>query len=421
MNNIFCYHNGYIVADTYNHNVYQQYCNFYNSHVNQLTNHLLLPVPLIALEFMKHCESDNDNERGRLVEPTMLRWLKPFGYETETLNTLLPDSDKKILIVAWLSLFNLSEKEMDKIFNDFNGHVIIDDSFECNPFRSVIYKKWLKTLGYNTSNVSVWTNGPSSNNELNFDEGEFRHNWLHLIEYARYRSANAANRITDLDDIAAAKAYANKKFQALFLNGHSTAQREYIMGLFAESGQTDKFLYSFRDPDESYARYFYAATSKNRSNYIPKVIDDDTDVSRSFVDRFKQDHWWNQSFYNINVETNCRWVDHNIRMPTEKWMKGVLYFTPSFMIGDYPEYEKYMEQFGFNNYSNYMDKSYDSVSNWTERSKALVNCVYNTGTPSQTQWQEMMTIAESNNMLLHGHYIPTLLEVFDDIITQITS
>lgn len=414
----FCYHDGYILSDSVNWDSFNSYNEFYTQQIDRLTFHI---SGTRITKFAESPECDTDMQRGQMILPTMTRWLFPFGYETEQLyDTLVPDSDNKILIVAWLSLFNMSTEHMDKVFGEFKGHVIVDDSFESHPFRTLVYKEWLESLGYDLSNVSFWSNGPNKDNKLDYSNKVFLYNWLHLCEYGWYLDPNKSNRIRKLGDVEKAKQFDNKKYQALYLNGHSTAQRELLLGHFVEADYLDNFLYSFRDPVDSYKKHFESATSKNRDLYIPKIIDDDTEISRSFVDRFKQDRWWEDAFYNVNVETNCHWIDYDIRMITEKWMKAVLYYTPSFMLGDYPGYEEYQTTLGFNNYSDYMDKSYDSIEDWSERTKAFAKCVQNTGKPSQTQWAEMMKIAENNHSHLHNDYIPKTLQLFDSIIQEIT-
>lgn len=413
----FCYHDRYIISDSVSWDSFNAYSEFYTQQANRLTMH----IPYTRkMHFADSPECDTDMQRGQMVLPTMTRWLFPFGYETEQLyDSLVPDSDNKILIVAWLSLFNMSTEHMDKVFGEFKGHVIVDDSFESHPFRTLVYKEWLESLGYDLSNVSFWSNGSNKDNKLDYSNKVFLYNWLHLCEYGLFSDPDRSNRIQELASTDSVKQFDNKKYQALYLNGHSTAQREMLLGLFAEDNYLNNFLYSFRDPVDTYKRYFESVTKKDRDLYVPKIIDDDTDISRTVVDRFKQDRWWEESFYNINVETNCHWIDHDIRMTTEKWMKAVLYYTPSFMLGDYPGYEEYQTTLGFDNYSKYMDKSYDSIEDWFNRTIAFSKCVQNTGTPSQTQWDEMMAIAEKNYHHLHNDYVPKTLQLFESIIQEI--
>jgi virulence-associated protein VapD len=418
MSNTFCYHEDYRIADSYSADTYADFVSFHNSRT-----HLLNPAyKLDNNNYPDECEGDTDWDRGLLRKPHIITWLSVFCPEkiNRLSNNILPTTDQHILVISWMSTYNLTYEHMDLIFNQFKGHVIIDDTFEANIFRICVYREWLESLGYDISNVSFWTNAPNKDQSLDFDKNIFRHNWLQLCEYGKYKNNHVRNRITDIDDVTKLHQYTNKKYKALYLNGHSTAQREYLISLFAKTNQLDNFLYSFVDVICFFKPFFEAASDVDRASIIPKLLPDETTSGRTILDRFKQDWWWQESFYNINVETNFTWYDNKSVMLTEKWMKSIMYLTPSFNIGDYHGYEKFQQDLGFNIYENYMDKSYDSVEDWEERNKAFVQCVQNTDTPSEAAWREMMVIAQTNANIFHDEYIPGLVNLFEEIINQIT-
>lgn len=402
---------------THCENTFQYFRDVYSSKIPLLSNQVFTET-----HYQEECETNNPAQQGVLLEPTMAHWLRMYlPGQTTGIHQLLPDDKHATLIVSWLSLFNLNFDDYNALFGSYAGQIIIDDTFEVHTTRIHVFREMLIELGYNIDNVSFFTNGPTPDNYLDYDKKIFRHNWLHLSEYARSLDSTRRNRITDIQDQHALTEYSNKKYTALYLNGHSTAQREYVLGCFADSGSLENLLYSFRDPVDMYKKFFCSATDLPRENFIPRVLPDDIDDSmRTMRDRYKQDWWWQQSFYNINVETNINWRNHDVRLLTEKWLKGVMYLTPSYNIGDYYGLEEYQSSLGFNNYTEVLDKSYDSETDWHERSKKFVDCVNNNGTPSKQQWEHMMNIAHNNKQHLVHEYIPGLVSTFKKILKNIT-
>jgi len=409
------YHKDFSVSDKSNYELFESYRDFFanSHHVKVLTNH----TGFVEEKYQEELEGDTDFQRGKLVEPTACRFLHLTKFPTSQINTVVPNHNG-VLVIAWISIFQMTQEVFEQIFRDYQGHVLIDDTFETHTVRSLVFRDWLQYLGYDVSNISCWTNGPNYDHSQDYDNQYIRHNWLHLCEYGRYLSNNS-NRIKDIEDIDALKSYKNKKYKALYLNGHSTSQREYLLGLFAENNALDDVLYSFRDPINVYSQSWRDATKLNRDDYIPKKLPDDEENSRTVRDRFKQDKWWIESFYNINVETNVNWKDHNLRLITEKWMKSILYYTPSFNIGDYHGLETYQKSLGFENYAGYLVKSYDHIQDWKLRCKTLVENFKDTPIPTEIDWQFLMGIAEHNYHHLHEKYIPNLVKTFEDLLEKV--
>lgn len=409
------YHKNLPVSSKSNYELFEAYRDYYanSDHVKVLTNH----TGHRWLEYHVELEGDTELQRGKLVEPTSCKFLHLTKFPTSQINTVLPEGNG-VLVIAWISIFQMTQEVFEQVFRDYKGHVFVDDTFETHTVRSLVFRDWLQDLGYDVSNISCWTNGPNYDNSQDYDNRHIRHNWLHLIEFGRYLS-NDVNRIKGIDDVDALKSFKNKQHKALYLNGHSTAQREYLLGLFAENNALDGVLYSFRDPDSTYITNWNNATTLDRSNYIPKKLPNDEEEYRTVRDRFKQDSWWTESFYNINVETNVNWKDYDCRLITEKWMKSILYYTPSFNIGDYHGIETYQKSLGFENYAGYLVKSYDHIKDWKLRCKTFVENFKDTPIPTQSDWQFLMGIAEHNYHHLHEEYIPNLLKTFENILEKV--
>jgi len=367
--------------------------------------------------YQKECEVDNDFQRGVLVEPPIMRFL-PFHIPEQCIPVDDLNVNDGVLIISWLSLFNLSKEDYDTIFQEFTGHVFIDDTFETHVVRTLVFKNFLEHLGYDTSNVSFWTNGASRTNSLDFENNYFRNNWLHLTEYGNYLNVNKRNRIKEIEDKSSLTAHSNKKYKALYMNGHSTAQREFVLGLFAENGYLDNFLYSFRNPHDAYKDFWNMATSRDRDSYIPKSLPNDHE-DQTVRDRYKQDVWWAESFFNINLETNYEWINTDVTMLTEKWMKGILYLTPSFNLGDYHGLEEYQKNLGFEIYEDFLNKEYDKFADWETRNREFVKSVIETPRPTEAEWSKMMEIAQHNYHHLHEKYIPNLANLLISALEKV--
>ena len=408
------YHNYLPVSESSNYELFERYRDYFASsdHVKVLTNHYSRP----ETKYQEELEGDVEGQRGRLTLPTSCRFLHLTKFPTSQIDTVLPNS-KGVLVIGWISIFQMPQEVFEQVFRDYKGHVLVDDTFETHTVRSLVFRDWLQSMGYDVSNISCWTNGPHYDNSIDYDNMHIRHNWLHLSEFGRYLSDDR-NRIEGIKDFDALKSYKNKTHKALYLNGHSTAQREYLLGLFAENNALDGVLYSFRDPDNAYSTYWNKATTLDRDKYMPKKLSGDVDDYYS-RDRFKQDSWWTNSFYNINVETNVNWKDHDSRMLTEKFIKPIIYLTPSFNIGDYHGLETYQKSLCFENYAGYLNKSYDHIKNWELRGKSFVENFKDTPTPTESDWQFLMKIAEHNYNHLHQEYFPNLLKTFENTLEKV--
>ena len=213
------------------------------------------------------------------------------------------------------------------------------------------------------------------------------------------------------------------------MNGHCTNQRARVLGSCINVGlDFKKILLSYSNIINK--SNFYDAI-KSQTNIPPTErnlhklyehieLPDDYKENVTVRDRFKQDWWWTESFYNINVETNLHWRNHRGRFISEKWMKGILYLTPSFNIGDYHGLEEYQTTLGFNNYSEILPKFYDQEINWSTRCHLFAVCLDKAVQNINPQtWNKCMEIAEFNYQHLHHKYIPNLTKLFYDTLENV--
>lgn len=363
-------------------------------------------------------------DAGLLIIPSLINFLTVTGGEPKAIDTLVPDDPNGILIIYFNSLFNCDRSQLNRIFN-YKGHILIDDAFEAHLNRVVVCKEWLEKLGYDLSNVSFWTNVPEFDNTIDFDSKIIRHNWLHLEEY--YRTSR--NRIKEIDDKDALKEFNNKKYDFLYMNGHCTHQRAYVLGSCVNVNLNfEKMLFSydkilnkmnFYDP----IKHLDDTPPRNwtlHESYQNIELPGDYKDSVTVRDRFKQDWWWIESFFNINVETNLHWRNHRGRFISEKWMKGILYLTPNFNIGDYYGLEEYQTTLGFNNYSEILPKTYDSKMDWRARSYNFAVCLSQTVQELNPKlWDQCMEVAEFNYQHLHNKYIPDLTKLFYNTLEKV--
>ena len=161
----------------------------------------------------------------------------------QEIETVIPSDGPGVLMLNWLTLFNLTDADRDLIFDLYSGHIFIDDTFEVHLQRTVVMEIMLKDMGYNLDNVTFWTNGPTSDNA--FENTIIRHNWLHLQEHGRMLDQHTRHKINLLDDRKLLE-YENKTYKVLSLNGHSTVPREYMLKEALES-IIDKYDYILID------------------------------------------------------------------------------------------------------------------------------------------------------------------------------
>ena len=216
-----------------NYSFYDSYCKKYTQHCHELTNHVLNEK-----SYQDTCETDNARDRGVFIKPTIMFWLENRYPEVTTeITTTIPPDEKNVLVLNWLTLFNLSDQDRDMIFGLYKGHVFVDDTFEVHPTRTYVMEMLLKDMGYNLDKVTFWTNCPTPDNR--FEKSIIRHNWLHLQEYGRMLNSETRFKIPVFNDEGLLN-YENKKYKVLSLNGHSTFPREYILSLAVKEGLVNK-------------------------------------------------------------------------------------------------------------------------------------------------------------------------------------
>ena len=403
------YHNNQKVNKNYNYSFYDSYCKKYTQHCHELTNHVLNEK-----SYQDTCETDNARDRGVFIKPTIMFWLENRYPEVTTeITTTIPPDEKNVLVINWLTLFNLSDQDRDMIFGLYKGHVFVDDTFEVHPTRTYVMEMLLKDMGYNLDKVTFWTNCPTPDNR--FEKSIIRHNWLHLQEYGRMLNSETRFKIPVFNDEGLLN-YENKKYKVLSLNGHSTFPREYILSLAVKEGLVNKannskeIRYSFLDPWERLPSKCWF-DFPNRNEWIPRQLPDDA-KELWIRDRTSNPTWWEESFFNLNVETNLNWITPNVRLITEKWMKSILYLTPAFNIGDYAGLEEYHKYLGFNNYENHIDRRYDSIEDFETRCKTMIQTIKDTPMPDKKQWKMMNRIALQNRDHFYNFYIPELEKTF---------
>ena len=403
------YHNNQKVNKNYNYSFYDSYCKKYTQHCHELTNHVLNEK-----SYQDTCETDNARDRGVFIKPTIMFWLENRYPEVTTeITTTIPPDEKNVLVLNWLTLFNLSDQDRDMIFGLYKGHVFVDDTFEVHPTRTYVMEMLLKDMGYNLDKVTFWTNCPTPDNR--FEKSIIRHNWLHLQEYGRMLNSETRFKIPVFNDEGLLN-YENKKYKVLSLNGHSTYPREYILSLAVEEGLVNKannskeIRYSFLDPWERLPSKCWF-DFPNRNEWIPRQLPDDA-KELWIRDRTSNPTWWEETFFNLNVETNLNWITPNVRLITEKWMKSILYLTPAFNIGDYAGLEEYHKYLGFNNYENHIDRRYDSIEDFETRCKTMIQTIKDTPMPDKKQWKMMNRIALQNRDHFYNFYIPELEKTF---------
>jgi len=411
------YHDNLKVNKNYNSSFYELFRIKYAQHTDQLTNHILTET-----QYQEVCETDNDETRGVFIRPTIMFWLlNRYPEVAEAITTPIPPDEDNVLVLNWLTLFNLTDSDRDLIFGLYKGHIFIDDTFEVHPTRTYVMEMLFKELGYNLDKITFWTNCPTPDNR--FEKSIIRHNWLHLQEYGRMLNEHTRFKIPVFKDDKLLD-YNNKKYKVLSLNGHSTYPREYILkeaikaGLVNKENNSTEMRYSMVDAWERLPSNCWFKFN-DRDEWVPRMLPNDAD-ELWIRDRTSNPEWWEESFFNLNVETNLNWITPNVRLITEKWMKSILYLTPAFNIGEYPGLEEYHKNLGFNNYENHIDRSYDSIDDFATRCKTMIQTIKNTPKPDKKQWKMMNRIALQNREHFYNFYIPELENTFIDTLLKKT-
>lgn len=412
------YHNRLHLNLDYNRAFFEAFRQAFAEYTHELTNHVY-----VETKYQPTCETDTDRERGVMIRPTILFWLlNKYPHVTKEINQLIPPDNNNVLMINWLSLFNLSDDDLDSVFSLYKGHVFIDDTVEVHPIRTYVMEKFLKSLGYNLDNVTFWTTCPTPDNK--FEDTILRHNWIHLQEYGRTLNKKTQYKIPYFNEEQLLN-YDNKKFKVLSLNGHSTNTREYVIsrcikaGLANKENTSNELRYSMIDAWEGLPSNCWFSF-EGRDEWFPRMLPGDFE-ELWIRDRSSNPQWWYESFFNLNIETNVNWITPNVRLITEKWMKGILYLTPSFNVGEYPGLEEYQKNLGFNTYINHIDREYDTIDDFKTRCKKLVSTIKDTPIPDKKEWKMMNMLAKQNYNHFHNSYIPELEKTFINKLLEKTT
>lgn len=391
---------------------FQSFRQKYKDQTGLLTNHYHIRY---ETKYQDVSDSESERWRGRLIQPRILNTLVALGQSVTPIDTILPDKPG-ILILYWPSIHNMDKTVLDTIFGDYTGSILIDDTYETHLTRDAVTLEWLEDMGYDLSNVSIWANGPNKDNVIDYDSKLIRQNWIHLVHTYETRKP-----IPRIEDKASLKSLKNKLKKFLYMNGHSTAQREYIYGALTSQEDLFDYWHSFRSTNSSKDIYFLLK-NKDRDKWTDKHLPADVEGLATARDNFTNESWWTRTYYNINVETNFHWRDHNARLLTEKWMKPIMYLTPSFNIGDYPGLEEFTKLLGFETYDNLLNKQYDLIDNWYSRGDSFAKCILECVRPTTSEWERMMEKAEYNHNHFYTNYLPllenTLLESIQILVDK---
>jgi hypothetical protein len=356
--------------------------------------------------------------------------LKKYFFEYHTLSSPVRQSlelhlkdynqSQTVFVISWLDFTTLNWEDVHFLLNIFPGKTLVDDSFESCPIRNNAMNEMLEQRGYNTKKIGFFTNCPRK--DLQTKENNFyRDNWLHLtlVTDAEARPDDKGT-INYLDNKKELINYNNKKYQFLSLNGHSTATRlQVILKLHLEDViSPSKFRYSMCDLEHTPDAITYLVNQHvpqdNGDFYngliyrlFPKRLAGDVFEGRE-RDFFVSPDWWEDCYFNLNIDTNQAYLgDHWVNI-SEKWMKQIMFYTPGININEYTGLEQHHKDLGFKGYDKFWDHSYDTIENHYERINAVVDVIKNMKDPTESEWQEMMEIAEYNYNHLFNHHIPTL-------------
>lgn len=342
---------------------------------------------------------------------------------TDTLRNHLAeytDTDT-VFVISWIDFTALTWLDVDFLLIDFPGKVMVDDSFESCPIRNNSMNTMLERQGYSTNKIGFFTNCPRKDLRIK-DNNFYRNNWLHLTltsdQSARPNDIATFNKL----DKVGLKDYSNKTYQFLSLNGHSTTLRlQLICKLYSiDALSYDKYRYSMcsMEHQPEFIKYLTERTNILQDNndfynglfnkLFPKRLPGDVDEGRE-RDFFVSADWWNESFFNVNVDTNQQYLRNDWVNISEKWMKQILYYTPGININEYTGLEQHHKDLGFKGYDAFWDHSYDSIDNYWDRIDAVAEVIKNMQNPTEAEWKQMMEIAEYNYNHFYDTHIPSLV------------
>lgn len=340
------------------------------------------------------------------------------------------DHEDTVFVISWLDFTSLSWQEIDWLFKIYKGKILLDDSFESCPIRNNAMNTMLEKRGYNVSKIGWFTNCPRK--DLTVKEDNFyRNNWLHLtLTSDQSTMPDDIGTINPLDK-AGLKDYSNKTYQFLSLNGHSTSTRlQVILKLYLEDViDPNKFRYSMCsiEHENDVVSYLTKCNIPQDNNdfykgiinqLFPKRLPGDVDEGRE-RDFFVSADWWNNCYFNLNIDTNQAYLGDNWVNISEKWMKQIMYYTPGININEYTGLEQHAKDLGFKGYEQFWDQSYDTTKDHYERINAVVDVIKNMQDPTEAEWKQMMDIAEYNYNHFYKKHIPSLAKSLQESIQNL--
>jgi len=363
--------------------------------------HSVFVVDSIATGF------DGKTQPGAIFD--YFRQYHPNSYKT--LDTVYPDPGS-VLFIEFNTVFSLTDQQRDTLFNSNKYKIIVDDSFETNLYRAeALRETFLELYGHCPT---ILNNGVFKTNTV--DNEIKRNHWLVLSQFAIHQIDKIPrhNHASILD-------YNNKKYKAICLNGHTTILRAKVLGMLARdnlitSDNTGPVLYSCRD--STHKHIFESTSGLDSQVYMPKVIENDN-LKSLFEDpclRNNPAFFWEDTFFKINIETNCFWHNDDIVMLTEKWLKSILYLKPSFTLSEQSGMDQHINQLGFNTFDEYLDRQYDSVIDVDQRMEKFISSFNSTEIPSSQEWANISNGAKENLSFLCSSFIPKLEEDLFNII-----
>ena len=335
-----------------------------------------------------------------------------------------------VFVISWLDFTSLSWQEIDWLFKIYKGKILLDDSFESCPIRNNAMNTMLKERGYNVSKIGWFTNCPRK--DLTVKEDNFyRNNWLHLTLTTDQKTMPDDIGTLNMLDKTDLKDYNNKTYQFLSLNGHSTSTRlQVILKLYLEDViGPNKFRYSMCSIEHendvvSYLTKCNIPQNNNdffkgiTSQLFPKRLPGDVDIGRE-RDFFVSADWWNNCYFNLNIDTNQAYLGDNWVNISEKWMKQIMYYTPGININEYTGLEQHAKDLGFKGYEQFWDHSYDTIDDHYERINAVVDVIKNMKNPTEAEWKQMMEIAEYNYNHFFQKHIPSIAQSLRESIQNL--
>jgi len=102
--------------------------------------------------------------------------------------------------------------------------------------------------------------------------------------------------------------------------------------------------------------------------YLPNDVPHDLNTVSSFQKNFNPE-WYDQTYFSVVAETFTNTTP--TVFVTEKTFKPIGFFHPFLVFGQTGTL-RFLRELGFETFGNLFDESYDSIENYTERLKALV-------------------------------------------------